>query len=317
MPLLKIADRFVDEKPRCLYDFPKAHKELWCEFWRANDGDYDKILNFAKRAGIENPVEWLEELHRFLFDVFCGCDELVKKASKDGFSGFLNKIADQHEKDPKEKRWYLDRGALPEDFVCWLKEAGKLEKPSEAISFLNNHIVNFGNDLYSEFLLLKTKQSSEIMSLASKMTKDAYDVEMQVLDEAVHPVRAHVVVGSLFKHKNFPGLEFECIDVNIPTSTNRINGTKRVIANTKYPVVTCKDEEGGIHVFDDVWNLIPVKAKLDKSIKKLIMKHKGDNPDFQHIKEALVNALSQDEVDTKLVKELAEDLKLPLSDIGL
>jgi hypothetical protein len=435
MPLLKIADRYVDDKPRCLYDFPRSHKPLWEEFWRALDGDYDKILDFAKKGGVENPVEWLEELHRFLFDVFSGCPELVKKASADAFGKFINKIAEQHIKNPREKHWYLERGVLPDDFIDCLKEASKLETPKETILYLNNQIINFGTDLYSEFLLLKTKQSADIKALASKLTKDAYDIELAIVGDA-HPVRSHIKLGSKFKHKNCGDVTFECTGTHIRSSTHRINGTKRIVADTKYPVVFCKDDNDAPHAFDDVWNLIPVTAatqvdpgildfvkrsleqytgplmgvgvpqqgnvitfdqgrdalfnnlnsayaaqdyntlindlsgalqvatrmtnisknhikddtsaaagdlykyygalvsvipqvindikknipvmaKLDKNIKQLIEKHKGDNPIFKNFKEGLIHALQQDPIDMKLVKEFAADLKLPLKDLGL
>lgn len=315
MPLLKVADRYFDDRPSCLYDFPKEHKETWCEFWKSLDGDHDKIIDFAKKAGVENPVEWAEELHRFLFDVFIGCPELAKKASKENFGKFLDTVAKEHEKNPKDKRWYLERGILPDDFAPCLKAAAELEKPSEAINHLNNHIVNFGNDLYSEFLLLKTKQSAELKSLASKLTKDAYDMERKVLGDK-HPVSASIKVGATFKHKNFDDTAFECTGTQQQVTFYKINGTKKSIG-TDYLLVFCKDASGNIHIFDDMWNLIPVNSSLDKDIKNKIEQHKGDNPDFKHIKESLIHALQQDPIDTKLVKELAEDLKLPLSDLGL
>ena len=205
---------------------------------------------------------------------------------------------------------------LPDDFIEVLKEASKLETPKDTILYLNNQIINFGTDLYSEFLLLKTKQSADIKAFASKLTRDAYDMEMSVVGNK-HPIKQHLQVGSKFKHKNCGDVTFVYTGERCNTSINRINGTKNITIDSDHPVVFCKDAAGNACAFNDIWNLIPVVAKLDKNIKQLIEKHKGDNPIFKNFKEGLIHALQQDPIDMKLVKEFAADLKLPLKDLGI
>lgn len=179
MPLLRVSQTHtcLNQPPRCLYEFAEEHRKGWCSFWKALDGDLDKILDFAKKAEVANPEEWYSELHRFLFDVFSGDYRLLKKAAKADFGGFISQIAENHVNDPKEDNWYFLKGLTYNKFLAMLEYAANIPVPHDAIANINSHVPGFGAKLYSEFLLSKTKHKSEIKSIASEINKKAYDLE--------------------------------------------------------------------------------------------------------------------------------------------
>ena len=83
MPQLQAQQHSWGDQPLYnFYHFPDEHKKNWMKFWESMDGDMDKIMDFAKKADIDSPVEWFESLHKFLFDFFAGTPKLLKYASK-------------------------------------------------------------------------------------------------------------------------------------------------------------------------------------------------------------------------------------------
>lgn len=209
MPLLTAQKHGLGTNtPFNFYHFPEEHKENWSAFWESNDGDLDKILDFAKKAGIERPAEWVDSLHRFLFDVFSGNPKLLKHASKGTFGTFLNKVVENHKKEPKDRNWYVVRGVTPDSFVAMLERAAEIKDTQHCVSFINARLKDMGFYLYSEFILSKTSEKSKIKSVASRLMRQSRNIIEDVTGQSV---LAHAEPGLNVSHKLFPGEVLEIV----------------------------------------------------------------------------------------------------------
>lgn len=204
-------------------------------FWKEMDGDKEKILEFAEKSEIENPEDWYEELHRFLFDFFSGDDRLLKKAAKKTFGEFLKQLAENHVNNPKEKMWYFKKGLKPKDFIRVMQFAAEMSEPRQAISYINARTPDFGAELYSEYILSKTPGKKEIQSIASDLNKKAYMLEVQATKKTAFDIFA---VGDVVSHSLFPNDEFTVVAVD---KENEM-------------LVLEDDKERESYVFD-LWNL--------------------------------------------------------------
>jgi hypothetical protein len=241
MPLLTTGQRhsWTKQPPYSFYNFPEMHKANWKTFWEEMDGDREKILAFAEKADIECPCEWFESLHRFLFDSFSGDVKLMKKASKEGFGAFLAKIAENHINDPKDKYWYFDKGITQGEFLHVLESASEIDDPRQAVSYINARVRDFGFDLYSEYILSKTKEKKELTSIASEMYKKAYELENAVAGRDLISVKA----GDKIKHNLFADLDLTVDEVSVDEEKKLVD------------IVIAKDASNHTYYIEDVWNI--------------------------------------------------------------
>ena len=219
------------------YHFPEEHKANWEEFWKSNDGDLDKILDFAKKADIANPQEWVESLHIFLFDIFCGNPKLLKKASKAAFGPFLQKIVDNHKKEPKDRDWYIKRGVTKDSFVGIIERAAEINDIQHCVSFINARIKDLGFHLYSEYILSKTSEKSKMTSIASGFMKQSKDIIKDVTGKSILD---EVENGTVVTHCLFPGEQFQVI------GSGELNDED---------FITVLDEDSRVGFVFDHWNL--------------------------------------------------------------
>jgi len=238
MPLLTAQKHGLGTQPVYnFYHFPEEHKANWEEFWKSNDGDLDKILEFAKKADIANPNEWVESLHIFLFDTFCGNPKLLKKASKTAFGPFLQKIVENHKKEPKDKGWYTKRGVTKDSFIGIVERAAEIKDIQHCVSFINARISDLGFYLYSEYILSKTSEKSKIKSVASNLMKRSKEIIENVTGRSI---RDEVTSGSIVAHCMFPGEHFSVIG----------SGTF-----DEDPFIAVVDENSHVGFVFDYWNL--------------------------------------------------------------
>lgn len=238
MAFLKVAQRYKNDAPNNLYHFPQEHLEGWKAFWEAMDGDMDKILSWAKKAGVESPAEWFESLHRFLFDVFVGSPKLLKEASGKTFGEFLKQVAKNHVNDPKPRQWYSVRGVTRQGFVAALERAAEIPNIRQAVAYVNARILDLGFYLYSEYLLSKSEGKSKLKSVASDLNKKAYNIECAALGES--PL-ANLKKGSTVEHGLFPGESLMVVDI--------------VSEDQDIDLVVARDAQGKPAYIEDIWNL--------------------------------------------------------------
>lgn len=233
MPLYKEAQSHscFDQKPVGIYSFVEDQKENWRAFWKVHNGDVEKILDFAKKSGIENPWNWVDELHLFLFNRFSGNINLLKHAASKNFNSFLAQVLKNHINNPRNPKWYLKFGVNYKMFTSYLEKAiNDYEKDSDAIIFLNARIRNFGSEIHSEFILSKTNEVKNIKSIASKKNKEAYDIELKEIGNQFK-------IGSTISYTKFPEEEFEIIDID-----------------TKDDYLVVEDKNEAIGYIFDTWN---------------------------------------------------------------
>jgi hypothetical protein len=218
-----------------LYTFADEQKKGWLEFWKDMDGDRDKILDFAKKADVDNPEEWFNSLHKFLFDLFAGDVKLLRKAAKKSFGEFLAQVAENHVNDPKPTDWYYLKGLRQRDFVRVMEYASMMPDVRGAIAYVNARTPEYGAKLYNEWLLSKTPQNKELKSIASDMNKKAYEIEKEATGkDGLLDLTAETKV----KHAAFPGEVFTAVEVDDEEA---------------FVVVEDKNEKEN-YVFD-IWNL--------------------------------------------------------------
>jgi hypothetical protein len=211
MPLLRVSAHPIPTAGS--YKFCKQHKELWNEFWEEMDGDMDKILDFAEKAGVDDPKEWFEELHRFLFDFFCGDPKILKNAAKKTFGSFISEVVKNHVNNPKCDWWYHTKGLSKQQFIKALEMAADFEDPKQAINHLNARMADFGAKLYSEFLLSLANKKAEIKSIASQKNQEAFKIEHEVFGKNLLD---NFQVGSIVGHSLFANSELEILEVEEP-----------------------------------------------------------------------------------------------------
>jgi len=240
MPLLTAQKhQWTKQPPYNFYHFPNEHKANWKSFWEEMGGDIDKILEFAKKADIECPKEWLESLHLFLFSEFSGNAKLVRSAAEKTFGSFLSTIAKQHQEKPKDRNWYSLRGVTQHGFISALERAADINDLRQSVAYINARMIDLGFYLYSEYMLTKTKQKDKIKSVASDLNKEAYKLETEVLGES--PLR-WIAEGNVVSHAFFPGEKFMVIDV---------------VANKDLDMLVARDSAGKIAFIKDLWNVQP------------------------------------------------------------
>jgi len=209
MPLLTAQKHGLGmDIPYNFYHFPEVHKENWESFWESNDGDIDKILDFAKKADIAHPEEWLESLHIFLFDTFSGSTKLLKKASKGTFGSFITKVIGNHKKEPKDKHWYITRGVTKDSFIGILERASEINAIQHCVSFINARVKDLGFHLYSEYILSQTSEKSKMKSVASGMRKESKEIIAQVTGSSILD---ELEPGSAVSHRLFANEVLEVI----------------------------------------------------------------------------------------------------------
>ena len=240
MPLLTAQKhQWTGQPPYNFYHFPDEHRAGWQKFWEAMDGDFDKIIDFAKKADIECPKEWYESLHLFLFDIFAGNPKLLKCAANKSFGGFIGDVAKNHSDSPKQKDWYTVRGVTTRQFIAMLERAAEIKDVRQAVAFINARVKDLGFYLYSEFLLAKTEGKSALKSVASDLNKKAYEIECEVLGQS--PIEG-IEEGTVVKHSLFPSDNFMITDVVRDE-------------NDLLSVVVGRDSIGRVAFFSDLWNL--------------------------------------------------------------
>lgn len=237
MPLLKTSQthKCLNQPPYRKYVFADEHKKDWMTFWKAMDGDRDKILDFAEKSEIQNPKDWYEELHRFLFDFFAGDDKLLKKAAKKTFGEFLAQVAENHVNAPKDKYWYFGKGLKPKDFIRVIEFAAAMADPSQAISYINARTPEYGAKLYSEYILSKTPGKKEIESIASDLNKKAFLKEKELTGLDTFDIFRE---GDTVRHLRFANEEF-----------------KIVVADREHEMLVLEDSNGREAYVFDPWNL--------------------------------------------------------------
>jgi hypothetical protein len=240
MPLLTAEKhQWTKQPPYNFYHFPDEHRAGWKVFWEEMDGDLDKILAFAKKAGIECPNEWYESLHRFLFLTFDGNVKLLKCGADTSFGTFLQKVRDNHFNNPKNKQWYTVRGITQNNFIAMLERAADIKDVRQVVAFVNARVKDLGFYLYSEFLLSKTKGKSEIKSVASNLNKKAYKLEREAIG---HSPLEELESGNIIRHSLFPKDEFEITEI-VKDEDEKIN------------MLVTKDKNERIAFIVDLWNV--------------------------------------------------------------
>ena len=210
MPMLKAQQHpdMFGHPPAGLYHFNEIHRDGWRTFWKEMDGDVDKILKWADAAGIEDSKIWYQELHKFLFDFYSGDTSLIRKAAKGKFVDYIAQVTKNHINDPKPGWWYNERGVNYEKFISILQRSVDSTDERSVIYFLNARLVDFGFNLYSEYLLSKTGYEKSMQSIASNMRKKAYDIEQSICGEY-----EDLEEGDIIRHANFPGETFQVLEV--------------------------------------------------------------------------------------------------------
>lgn len=213
MPLLRVAQSHssFNQPPYCFYTFAKEHYRGWMNFWKEMDGDREKILSFAKKGEVDNPEEWFDSLHHFLFDVFSGDYKLLKKAAKKTFGEFLAQVAENHVNDPKDRNWYFLKGLLKSDFIRVMEYAAEMPDVKQAVGYVNARTPEFGAKLYSEWLLSKTQHFKEMQTIASTMNKKAAEIEKGATGKTI---LSRLVAEDKIRHAGFPNEVFEVVCVH-------------------------------------------------------------------------------------------------------
>ena len=235
MPLLK-AQRYKElkRKPEGNYKFNESQKKQWEAFWEHQDGDMDKILAFAEKGDVSNPAGWYEALHLFLFGALSGNPKLTKMAARNKFGDFLVQVIENHMAEPKQRWWYGQKGTNQRNFLAMLERASDIPDEDGAVTYMNAHIPDFGMDIYSEFLLTKTKEKANIKSIASDMNEKAYRIEQ----EAGFDILDRIAVGAHVEHYDFPNEEFRVTDVDVGNE-----------------LITVEDQKGIVGYIRDPWNI--------------------------------------------------------------
>ena len=238
MPLHHTAQNhsWVNMPPFGIYKFVDKQRPQWEAFWREMEGDIDKIAEFAQKSEVPSPYNWVEQLHRFLFDTFSGDPRLMKYAAKKNFGEFLKQVVENHINDPRERAWYASKGVQKRDYISTLERASLFEKPDEAIVFINARIIDMGAKLYSEYVLSKTPQSKEIVSIASKLNKQAYKIEQKITGKVIP---FELKAGDEIKHARFPGEKFTVLEID----------------SEEDPFLVVRDAENKVGYITDVWNV--------------------------------------------------------------
>lgn len=241
MPMLTAQKhQWTKQPPYNFYHFPNEHKAAWATFWDQMDGDLDKVIEFADKAGIECPCEWVESLHRFLFDSFVGNPKVFKRhAASEKFGTFLKELAKNHQEEPKDKDWYLKKGVSARDFVAIMERAAEIKDVRQAVAYINARVLDLGFHLYSEFILNKAPGKKSFKSIASTLNKKAYEAEKAALGELPTD---RLVVGNSFSHRLFPNDKFLVVDVEKTASGDM-------------KLITARDQNGHVSFICDFWNV--------------------------------------------------------------
>lgn len=231
---------WTKQPPYNFYHFPEEHKSNWKKFWEELEGDLDRIIDFADKSGVEDPCEWVESLHRFLFDTFIGDPKVFKKSAESkNFGSFLKEVAKNHQEDPKEKAWYLKRGISPRNFISMMERAAEIKDTRQAVAYINARVVDLGFYLYSEFILNKAPGKGKIKSIASDLNKRAFELEKAVLEEdRIDKIK----IGSSVKHSLFPKDVFMVTHIEKSASGN-------------VEMLIVRDQNGRVSFIKDTWNL--------------------------------------------------------------
>ena len=255
MPLLRVSQQHscFELKDFNAYKFNDKQKPMWLEFWKEMDGDTDKLLDFAKNAEIDNPIDWVNTLHKFLFDFFSGSEKLLKQAAKKDFKAFLTQVAENHINDPKEKYWYFKKGLKIRDFIRVMENAACFEKADESVRYINARTPDYGAELYSEWLLSKAINKKELVSVASDLNKKAYRAEEKLTGRTILDV-VKVDGSTKLTHMRFPGSVLTVVGVHRPPlKVAATNDTE----DKSYMVI--KDQHGKTGYIFDPWNVKIVK----------------------------------------------------------
>jgi hypothetical protein len=241
MPLFTASSKhqWTKQPPYNFYHFPEEHRQGWEQFWEEMNGDMEKIISFAKTANIEDPNEWYESLHRFLFNAYCGNPKILKSAAAKSFDAFVKSIAQNHTNNPKPREWYTVRGITVENFISMLERAAEIKDIRQIVGFINARVRDLGFHLYSEFLLSKTKGKSKIKSVASDLNKEAYEIECNAYGAS--PLEA-LTVGNTVTHSLFPDEHFMLTDI-IRKDDESIH------------VLVARDSKGKVAFIPDLWNV--------------------------------------------------------------
>lgn len=251
MPLLRVSQKHtcLNQKEFDSYVFNDEHKADWAEFWESMDGDLEKVLDFAEKAEIENPVDWVNNLHKFLFDFFSGNEKLLKKAGKKSFKDFLAQVAENHINDPKEKYWYFKKGLKIQDFIRVMEYAACFEKPTEAVRYINARTPDYGAKLYSEWLLSKAINKKELVSVASELNKKAYKLEEEITGKSIFDA-VKTDGTTKISHSRFPNSELTIVGVHkAPLKISASGDTE----DRSYLII--QDEKGKTGYIFDPWNV--------------------------------------------------------------
>ena len=251
MPLLRVSQKHTcfELKEYNAYKFNDKQKPMWLEFWKEMGGDLDKILEFAEKSEVDNPVEWTNDLHKFLFDFFSGSEKLLKQAAKKDFSAFLAQVAENHINDPKEKYWYFKKGLKIRDFISVMENASIFDKPKEAVCYINARTPDYGAELYSEWLLSKAINKKDLVSVASDLNKKAYRLEEEITGRTILDT-VKVDGSTKLKHSRFPNNELTVVGVHKAALKISANGD---CEDKSYMVI--KDEKGKTGYIFDPWNV--------------------------------------------------------------
>jgi hypothetical protein len=210
MPLLKAQKHklMFDPPPAGIYHFDEIHRIGWSEFWHEMKGDLDKVVDWAKKAEIEEPEAWVNELYKFLFGTYSGNMKLYVRGAKSNFSTFLAQTAANHINDPKDKWWYINRGITHQKFIGVMERAADISEIRNAIYFVNARIPDLGFKLYDEYLLSQAGHLDDMKRVASGMRKKAYEIEKGICGDAVLPEKDDMII-----HADFPGEEFKVLEM--------------------------------------------------------------------------------------------------------
>lgn len=243
MPMVKTAQRGSHLRPGLddYYVFPEQHKGNWARFYESMDGDQEKILAWADKAGIEHPKAWFESLHRFLFDIYTGTPAMLKKAAKENFGSFLKEVHSNHLKNPKPVTWYRAQGITPQRFIDVMSEAAEIKQIEQAIAYVNARIMNLGYYLYAEYLLSKTDEAKKLRSVASQRNHEAYDLECLTFGKS--PL-VGIKEGDFVTHAFKDGLKL---------------AVERIVwedpDQSSISVIVARDKHKTPYIISDIWNL--------------------------------------------------------------
>jgi hypothetical protein len=240
MPLLTAQKhQWTSQPPYNFYHFPEDHREGWSAFWESMDGDTDKVLDFAKKAGIEFPEEWFESLHKFLFDAYAGNPKLLRQSADKSFGGFLSDVAKNHQDNPKDKSWYTKRGVTKKQFIAMLERSAEISDPRQSVAYVNARVRDLGFYLYSEYMLSKTKGKSKIKSVASDLNKQAYEIECNVAGESL---LQNIKEGQPVRHAMYPDEPFLVTEA-VQDSSGKLK------------MLVVRGASGNISFIKDLWNV--------------------------------------------------------------